>query len=94
MLFNSEAETERLRTVVEAVLGAENVLKQMPVRLMGSEDFAWMLNARPGCYFVLGNGNGEFTGCSVHNDHYDFNDRVIPLGATCWVALVQGYLHS
>jgi len=54
----------------------------------------WMLNARPGCYFVLGNGHGEFTGCSVHNDHYDFNDRVIPLGATCWVALVQGYLHS
>ncbi|WP_449432994.1 M20 aminoacylase family protein [Pseudomonas putida] len=94
VLVNSEAETERLRAVVESVLGVENVLKQMPVRLMGSEDFAWMLNARPGCYFVLGNGHGEFTGCSVHNDHYDFNDSVIPLGAACWVALAQGYLHS
>jgi hippurate hydrolase len=93
VLVNSEAETERMRGVVQTVLGSRNVLDKMPVRLMGSEDFAWMLNARPGCYFILGNGSGEFTGCSVHNDHYDFNDKVIPLGAACFVELVQGYLQ-
>ncbi|MDE1168004.1 MAG: M20 family metallopeptidase [Pseudomonas sp.] len=92
VLVNTEAETERMRAVARKVLGEHNVLNKMPVRLMGSEDFAWMLQARPGCYFVLGNGTGEFTGCSVHNDHYDFDDAVIPLGAACWVELVEGYL--
>jgi hippurate hydrolase len=92
VLVNTDAETERMRAVAQKVLGRENVLNKMPVRLMGSEDFAWMLKARPGCYFILGNGTGEFTGCSVHNDHYDFDDAVIPLGAACWVELVEGYL--
>ncbi len=94
VLVNSPAETERMLGVVRDVLGAENVLEKMPVRLMGSEDFAWMLDEKPGCYFVLGNGTGEFTGCSVHNDHYDFDDAVIPLGAACWVELVEGYLKG
>lgn len=92
VLVNSEEQSLRMAEVARQVLGAANVLERMPVRLMGSEDFAWMLQARPGCYFVLGNGQGEFTGCSVHNDHYDFNDEVIALGAACWVKLVQGYL--
>lgn len=92
VLVNSEAETERMRAAAQKVLGSENVLDKMPVRLMGSEDFAWMLKAQPGCYFILGNGAGEFTGCSVHNDHYDFNDEVTPLGAACWVGLVEEYL--
>ena len=51
-----------------------------------------MLEKVPGCYFVLGNGTGEWVGCSVHNDGYDFNDALIPLGAACWVALAEGYL--
>ncbi|MBD8573913.1 amidohydrolase [Pseudomonas syringae] len=92
VLVNSEEQSLRMAEAARQVLGAGNVLERMPVRLMGSEDFAWMLQARPGCYFVLGNGQGEFTGCSVHNDHYDFNDDVIALGAACWVTLVQGYL--
>jgi amidohydrolase len=93
VLVNAPEETARMHTVACAVLGADNVLEQMPVRLMGSEDFAWMLNQRPGCYFVLGNGTGSFNGCSVHNDHYDFNDAVIPLGAACWAKLVEDYLQ-
>jgi hippurate hydrolase len=92
VLVNSADESERMLGVARKVLGAANVLPRMPVRLMGSEDFAWMLQERPGCYFVLGNGLGEFNGCSVHNDHYDFNDEVIALGAACWVELVEGYL--
>ncbi|WP_455925357.1 M20 aminoacylase family protein [Pseudomonas putida] len=94
VLVNSPAETERMLGVARDVLGVENVLEKMPVRIMGSEDFAWMLDEKPGCYFILGNGIGEFTGCSVHNDHYDFDDAVIPLGAACWVGLVEGYLKG
>ncbi len=94
VLVNSPAETERMLGVARDVLGAENVMEKMPVRIMGSEDFAWMLDEKPGCYFILGNGTGEFTGCSVHNDHYDFDDAVIPLGAACWVGLVEGYLKG
>jgi len=94
VLVNSPAETERMLAVAREVLGEENVLQKMPVRIMGSEDFAWMLNERPGCYFILGNGTGEFHGCSVHNDHYDFQDDLIPLGAACWVGLVEGYLKA
>ncbi|EIK98187.1 hippurate hydrolase [Pseudomonas sp. M47T1] len=94
VLVNSAVETERMLGVAREVLGVENVLERMPVRIMGSEDFAWMLHEKPGCYFVLGNGTGEFVGCSVHNDHYDFNDAVIPLGAACWVGLVEGYLKA
>lgn len=94
VLVNSEEQSLRMAEVARQVLGAANVLERMPVRLMGSEDFAWMLQARPGCYFVLGNGQGEFTGCSVHNDHYDFNDEVIALGAACWVKLVESYLTA
>lgn len=93
VLVNAPEETARMHAAACAVLGADNVLEQMPVRLMGSEDFAWMLNQRPGCYFVLGNGTGSFNGCSVHNDHYDFNDAVIPLGAACWARLVEDYLQ-
>ncbi|KQQ56083.1 amidohydrolase [Pseudomonas sp. Leaf127] len=94
VLVNSEEQSLRMAEVARQVLGAANVLERMPVQLMGSEDFAWMLQARPGCYFVLGNGQGEFTGCSVHNDHYDFNDEVIALGAACWVKLVESYLTA
>jgi metal-dependent amidase/aminoacylase/carboxypeptidase family protein len=61
-------------------------------KLMATEDFAWMLTQVPGCYFFLGNGEGEFHGCSVHNPHYDFNDELIRLGSDCWVKIVQGYL--
>jgi len=59
---------------------------------MGTEDFAWMLGEVPGCYFMLGNGEGESHGCSVHNPHYDFNDQLVRLGADCLVKLVEDYL--
>jgi len=92
VLANTPAQTQRMHAAACAVLGADNVWEQMPVRLMGSEDFAWMLNERPGCYFVLGNGTGGFNGCSVHNAQYDFNDAVIPVGAACWARLVESCL--
>ncbi|ELA01322.1 amidohydrolase [Cupriavidus sp. TKC] len=89
---NTPAEAAIAREAVASVLGNDKVIQVPPSTQMGSEDFAWMLEKVPGCYFVLGNGTGEWVGCSVHNDGYDFNDALIPLGAACWVALAEGYL--
>lgn len=91
---NTPAEAAIAREAVASVLGNDKVIQVPPSTQMGSEDFAWMLEKVPGCYFVLGNGTGEWVGCSVHNDGYDFNDALIPLGAACWVALAEGYLKS
>ena len=60
--------------------------------MMGSEDFGWMLDRRPGCYNFLGNGVGNDGGCMVHNPHYDFNDDVLPVGSSYWVELVKELL--
>ena len=57
---------------------------------MGSEDFAYMLQEKPGCYVWLGNGmEGGPGGCSVHNPHYDFNDEIAVVGASYWATLVE-----
>ncbi|MDF3884619.1 hypothetical protein P3W83_19455 [Cupriavidus basilensis] len=74
------------RQAVASVLGSDELIQVPPSMPMGSEDFAWILEKMPGCYFALGNGTGEWVGCSIHNDGYDFNDQLIPLGAACWVA--------
>lgn len=94
VLVNTPEETNHMLIAATKALGSENVLEKIPFTAMGSEDFAWMMEKVPGCYFGLGNGHGEFTGCSVHNDHYDFNDDIIPLGAACWVELVEHCLCS
>jgi hippurate hydrolase len=60
---------------------------------MGSEDFAFMLQERPGCYVFIGNGDVA-GGCMVHNPRYDFNDEILPLGATYWVRLAERFLSS
>ncbi|MBP0623018.1 M20 aminoacylase family protein [Cupriavidus consociatus] len=93
-MVNAEAETLLAQRVCTELVGADNVVTQAPKGLNGSEDFAWMLNAVPGCYLILGNGEGEFGGCMVHNPGYDFNDAVLPLGAAAWVRLVQSYLAA
>ncbi|MDH4842266.1 amidohydrolase [Pseudomonas sp. BN505] len=92
VLVNTPKETAQMLAAARRVLGNEHVLEKLPARLMGSEDFAWMLHQIPGCYFLLGNGKGQFTGCSPHNDKYDFNDEIIPLGAGCWVELAREIL--
>ena len=68
---------------------------------MGAEDFAFMLQARPGCYVWIGNGTGDHrtTGhglgpCTLHNGSDDFNDAIIPLGAAYWVRLAQQFLAA
>ncbi|MFJ4290357.1 M20 aminoacylase family protein [Cupriavidus sp. NPDC089707] len=93
-MVNAEAETLLAQRICTELVGADNVVTQAPKGLNGSEDFAWMLDAVPGCYLILGNGEGEFGGCMVHNPGYDFNDAVLPLGAAAWVRLVQAYLAA
>jgi hippurate hydrolase len=85
------------RQVMTEIVGAENVLPQQPT--MGAEDFGFMLQKIPGCYCFIGNGAGEHrspghgTGpCMLHNASYDFNDDILPLGATYWVKLVEACL--
>ncbi|HTR08470.1 MAG TPA: M20 aminoacylase family protein [Paraburkholderia sp.] len=91
-MINAPEETALAQQVCAELVGEQNVVMQAPKGLNGSEDFAWMLDAVPGCYLLLGNGEGEFGGCMVHNPGYDFNDQVLPLGAACWVRLAQRFL--
>ena len=55
---------------------------------MGSEDFSFMLQTKPGAYFRLGQGGAD-SGCVLHNSHFDFNDAVIPLGSAMFCALAE-----
>ncbi|MFL9989146.1 M20 aminoacylase family protein [Paraburkholderia sediminicola] len=91
VVVNADAPTTLARNVLTDLVGAANVLTDTK-GMMGSEDFAWMSDAVPGCYVVIGNGVGEWGGCMVHNPKYDFNDRIISLGASYWVKLVEAYL--
>ena len=84
---NSDTETGIAATVASQVVGNDN-LDRNPSPAMGSEDFAYMLQARPGCYILLGNGPGE-GGCTLHNPYYDFNDDALAIGASYWVRLVE-----
>ncbi len=59
-----------------------------PIASMGSEDFAFMLQEKPGCYAWIGNGPSE-NSCLLHNPHYDFNDEILPIGAAYWARLVE-----
>ncbi|BFO53922.1 M20 aminoacylase family protein [Acidovorax sacchari] len=94
---NSPAEAAFARRVMEGIVGAEHVSPQEPT--MGAEDFAFMLQARPGAYCFIGNGEGSHREmghgggpCTLHNPSYDFNDDLLPLGATYWVELAQQWL--
>ncbi len=97
--INSAKEAEFCRRVMADIVGAENVEQQEPT--MGAEDFAYMLMAKPGCYAFIANGDGAHREmghgggpCMLHNPSYDFNDELIPLGATYWVRLAEEWLKA
>ncbi len=81
---NHAKETDFALRVAQDVAGAANVVSDTPP-LMGSEDFSFMLNERPGNMIML--GNGDTAGC--HHPAYDFNDAAIPLGVSYWVRLIE-----
>jgi hippurate hydrolase len=88
-LVNAPRHTELAASVAAAVAGRERVATDM-MPVLASEDFAFMLESRPGCYVFIGNGEGE-GGCAIHHPSYDFNDRILTLGATYWVRLAQAF---
>lgn len=89
---NSAAETSAAISAAQQVLGAENVNGSCDPFTI-SEDFSSMLRVKPGCYVLLGNGVDSVGGCALHNPNYDFNDRILPLGAQYWVQLVHNQLR-
>lgn len=98
-LVNTVAETDFCMEVMRDVVGEDRALTIEPA--MASEDFAFLLQEKPGCYVFLGNGDGEHRmaghglgPCMLHNASYDFNDSLIPAGASYWVRLAQRYLAA
>ncbi|HEX3885445.1 MAG TPA: M20 aminoacylase family protein [Stellaceae bacterium] len=85
---NSTAETEIAATAAADLVGAGNVKFDL-LPSMGAEDFAWFLQEKPGAYIWIGNGE---TAANLHNPHYDFNDEILPLGASYWVRLAENVL--
>jgi amidohydrolase len=88
--INHERETVIAGEVIAKVVGAANLLTDLQPT-MGAEDFAFMLQAKPGCYVWIGNGPGE-GGCILHNPRYDFNDEILPIGASYWATLAEHIL--
>jgi hippurate hydrolase len=94
VVLNTEKETAFAIQVAEELVGADNVVPQIGL-LTGSEDFAYMLQERPGCLLRIGNGGSASNGASLlHNAGYDFNDANLPVGAAYWARLVERFLNS
>ena len=96
--INHPAETAFVRGVLEDLVGAPSVQEFEPT--MGAEDFSYYLQHVPGCYFLIGNGDGTHRvgghglgPCTLHNPSYDFNDDLIPLGGSMWVRLVEAWFR-
>jgi hippurate hydrolase len=85
--LNAAEETEIAAAAATAIVGESNV-QRMLLPSMGAEDFAFFLEKKPGAYIWIGNGTAE-SGGMLHSPHYDFNDAILPLGASYWVRLAE-----
>ena len=97
-LINHASETAFATRVMRDIVG-ETSVEAAVEPTMSAEDFAFMLQEKPGCYVFIGNGEGEHREfghglgpCNLHNPSYDFNDDLLPIGATYWVRLAEAYL--
>lgn len=88
VLVNTEAETEFARQVAEELVGPQKVIAPFPA-IAGSEDFAYFLQQRPGCFLRIGNGAAA---PMLHNARYDFADENLTVGAAFWARLAERYL--
>jgi hippurate hydrolase len=86
VMVNSAAETEHAAAAARKVAGA---CAEAPL-IMGGEDFAYMLEARPGAYILVGNGDTA----AVHHPEYDFDDEAIPAGASWWAEIVESRMPA
>ena len=91
-VVNTPAETDAAIAAAASLVELAQVHTDIPPA-MGSEDFAFMLQKRPGAYIGIGAGEGP-NDPNVHNPYYDFNDNILPLGAAYWVALVKQQLPA
>jgi len=94
-LVNHPEQTAMAIDAMRAVVGTDKVDANVEPT-MGAEDFAFMLQAKPGCYVFLGNGEGDHRAaghglgpCQLHNASYDFNDHLLPIGASYWIRLAE-----
>jgi len=87
----NETTSTRLAIHAAATVSGEAKVQEMPVPTMGGEDFSYMLNACPGNYIFLGSGKGT-NDPALHNARYDFNDEVLPVGASYFATLVEQLL--
>jgi hippurate hydrolase len=81
---NAPKQTTFAGDIAAQIVGDENVNRDISPT-MGGEDFSYMLNARPGAYIIVGQGDTA----GLHEDTYDFNDEIIPIGCSYWIKLVQ-----
>ncbi len=79
-----------LHATAEELVGPDKVVANFPL-IAGSEDFAYFLQQRPGCFVRMGNGAGQPL---LHNAGYDFNDENLTVGAAYWARLVERYLEN
>jgi hippurate hydrolase len=84
---NSEKEAETARRVAAHLVGADNIFESPPK--MGGEDFSFFLERKPGAFAFIGNGEGSHC---LHNPCYDFNDEILPVGASYFVRLAESIL--
>ena len=86
--INTEKEAAKAAKVARSLVGEDRVstLFEPP---MTSEDFAFMLQEKPGCYVLLGNDGANSQNRGLHNPSYDFNDEILSTGADFWVKLVE-----
>lgn len=86
--INTPREADFAADVATRLVGADKVNRELPPS-MGSEDFSFMLQVKPGAYLRLGQGRAGAENCSLHNPRYDFNDEVLPLGAALFACLIE-----
>jgi hippurate hydrolase len=82
---NHAEQTAFAQEIASEIAGKDRVNSELPP-MMGAEDFSYMLNARPGAFIFVGNGENS---AGLHHPAYDFNDEIIPLGSSYWVRLVE-----
>lgn len=92
VLVNAERETALARAVAEELVGTDNVVDNIEL-VTGSEDFAYMLQQRPGCFVRIGNGVGENIPL-LHTARYDFNDENLTVGSAYWARLAERYFDG
>ncbi len=91
-MINHKAETDYVRALARRFAGDDKVT-DMARPIMGSEDFAYFLEDRPGCYFMLGTAKTD-NDPPLHHPKYDFNDDILPIGTAFWVELAEDFLSG